>query len=121
MKPADLETDAEVIVPVVDAVDLPAKNIRAEVATYYNVRLDWMCSTRRWPAVARPRMVAMYLCRRLLAMSYPDIGRAFERDHSTVIHAVKTIDTKSIRDDKLWRDVMNIERKLLTLAGRLQP
>lgn len=111
--------DDDVVVPVCDPIDLPPKAIRAHVATYYNVRLDWMCSKRRWEAVARPRMVAMFLMRRLTAMSFPDIGRMFDRDHSTVIHAVRTIGKLFDSDDRTFRDVVAIERQLLALAGKL--
>jgi Bacterial dnaA protein helix-turn-helix len=115
------KADTEALAAVCDSIDLPVKAIKAQVATHFNVRLDWMASTRRWPSAARPRMVAMFLCRRLLALSYPEIGRAFGRHHTTVMHAVATMAEAFDRDAKVWRDVTTIERQLLVLAGRLQP
>ena len=57
------------------------------------------------PAHCRPRQVAMYLAKNLTSLSYPDIGRQFVCDHTTVMHAVKTIENLSKSDGQLAEDV----------------
>ncbi|OHD23152.1 MAG: hypothetical protein A2Y38_19925 [Spirochaetes bacterium GWB1_59_5] len=60
-------------------------------------------------AVSRARMIAMFTIRHAFEMSYPEIGRAFGgRDHSTVIHAVRTIELWLARDPELKMDVIRI-------------
>ena len=74
-----------------------------------------MLSKRRSRAIARPRQVAMYVCKMLTTRSLPDIGRRFGgRDHTTVIHAVKRIDNLRAEDTGLNA---NIESLLETLKG----
>ena len=62
------------------------------VSSFYNIPLNEMLSQRRSRPLARPRQIAMYLSKKLTTRSLPEIGRRFaNRDHTTVIHAVKTI------------------------------
>ena len=65
-----------------------------------------MFSARRSRDIARPRQVAMYLAKNLTSLSYPEIGRQFGgRDHTTVMHAVKTVENLSKSDGRLAEDV----------------
>lgn len=67
--------------------------IQRIVAEYYNIPLSEMTSDRRPRAIARPRQIAMYLCRMLTPHSLPRIGTYFGgRDHTTVMHAIKTVE-----------------------------
>lgn len=67
--------------------------IQNKVAAFYNIRISDMQSARRARVYARPRQVAMYLSKVLTAHSLPEIGRQFGgRDHTTVMHAVRTIE-----------------------------
>lgn len=67
--------------------------IQKVVCAYYRVTQVDMLSERRAREIARPRQVAMWLCRKLTKRSLPDIGRRFgERDHTTVIAAVKRVE-----------------------------
>lgn len=67
--------------------------IQEEVARYFRLSKLDMVSERKARAVARPRQIAMWLCKRLTARSLPDIGRRFgDRDHTTVIHAVRRVE-----------------------------
>ncbi|HXJ59416.1 MAG TPA: helix-turn-helix domain-containing protein [Verrucomicrobiae bacterium] len=67
--------------------------IQTAVAKHYGVKRFDMLSARRTADVVRPRQIAMYLCKQLTLRSTPDIGRRFgDRDHTTVIHAVKKIE-----------------------------
>jgi chromosomal replication initiator protein len=57
--------------------------------------------------IAFPRQVAMYLCRRLTGMSYPEIGRLFnDKHHSTVMHSVEKIE-RMIEDDQDFRRIVD--------------
>lgn len=81
-------------------------DIQKAVADHFKLRLADMGSPRRAREVARPRQVAMYLCKTLTSKSYPDIGRAFGgRDHTTVIHAVETIEALVTKDAELAENV----------------
>src|SRR6185312_9075187 len=67
--------------------------IQREVAGYFDVKLHDMKGPKRHRAIAHPRMVAMYLARKLTNMSFPEIGGRFGgKDHSTVISAVRKIE-----------------------------
>ena len=80
-------------------------NIQRMVADYFKIKISDLLSKRRNRSVARPRQVAMALCKELTDQSLPEIGDAFGgRDHTTVLHACRKIkelcDTDlSIRDD----------------------
>ncbi|MET0308475.1 MAG: chromosomal replication initiator protein DnaA [Sphingomonas sp.] len=84
--------------------------IQRAVSTHFEVKQIDLISERRAVAIARPRQIAMYLAKRLTTRSLPEIGRKFgNRDHSTVIHAVKRIEdlrTKDIEIDGAVRSLM---------------
>ncbi len=85
-------------------------DIQRCVTRHFELQPMDMVSARRARAVARPRQIAMYLAKRLTTRSLPEIGRKFGgRDHSTVIHAVRRIE--SLRDED--RDVDGAVRSLL--------
>ena len=66
--------------------------IQNVVSNFFNIALSEMLSQRRSRPLARPRQIAMYLAKKMTSRSLPEIGRRFaNRDHTTVIHAVKTI------------------------------
>jgi chromosomal replication initiator protein len=74
-----------------------------------------MHSARRARAVARPRQVAMYLCKQLTPRSLPEIGRKFGgRDHTTVMHAVKKVEELLAADRALAEDIELLRRMLET-------
>ena len=80
--------------------------IQKQVAAHYGVRLSEMFSARRSRDIARPRQIAMYLAKNLTSLSYPDIGRQFGgRDHTTVMHAVKTIENLANNDATINEDL----------------
>jgi chromosomal replication initiator protein len=93
--------------------------IQRRVAETYDLRLADMTSKRRPANIALPRMVAMYLSRRLTTSSLNDIGDAFGgRDHGTVLHANRTIETKMKTDENLRRIVNYLADKLVAASGR---
>ena len=69
-------------------------SIQKEVSSHFDVRVADMSSTGRRSDVAFARQVAMYLSRTMTDHSLVEIGRAFGRDHGTVIHAVKKVEEK---------------------------
>ena len=85
-------------------------NIKKTVSEYYNIRVSDLESKSRARAVTRPRQLAMYLSKELTQHSLPDIGKYFgNRDHTTVLHACKTMQDLKKKD-------VNIEEafKILT-------
>jgi chromosomal replication initiator protein len=87
--------------------------IQRKVAEHFSLRLQDMHSSRRSRNVARPRQVAMYLCKKLTPRSLPEIGRKFGgRDHTTVMHAVRKIDELISGDISFADEVKTLTRKL---------
>lgn len=87
--------------------------IQRKVAEHYGLKLADMYSVRRSRNVARPRQVAMYLCKKLTPRSLPEIGRKFGgRDHTTVMHAVRKIE-ELIANDPSFADDVNTVRRVL--------
>ena len=88
--------------------------IQNVVSNYFNIALSEMLSQRRSRPLARPRQIAMYLAKKMTTRSLPEIGRRFSnRDHTTVIHAVKTITRLSEQDDEMKKNISQIKILLL--------
>ena len=84
--------------------------IQNVVSNYFNITLSEMLSQRRSRPLARPRQIAMYLAKKMTTRSLPEIGRRFaNRDHTTVIHAVKTISRLSEQDDEMKKNLNQIK------------
>jgi chromosomal replication initiator protein len=89
------------------------EGIQKTVAEYFKLKISDMHSKRRSRNVARPRQVAMALAKDLTQMSLPEIGEAFgNRDHTTVLHACRTIASLRARDTSLNRDYLVLEQVL---------
>lgn len=81
------------------------ENIQKTVADYYKIKVAEMYSKRRTRLVARPRQVAMALAKELTQLSLPHIGDAFGgRDHTTVLHACRKIESLKQHDSSISRD-----------------
>ncbi len=92
---------------------LTVDEIQRRVAEHFHLKLSDMMSARRAREVARPRQIAMYLAKKLTARSLPEIGRRFgNRDHTTVMHAVKRIEELRITDRDIDADVNRLTRLL---------
>ena len=88
--------------------------IQNVVSNHFNISLNEMLSQRRSRPLARPRQIAMYLAKKMTTRSLPEIGRRFaNRDHTTVIHAVKTITRLSEQDDEMKKNIHQIKNLLL--------
>ena len=90
------------------------ESIQNIVAVYFNLNIQEMLSPRRSRSLARPRQIAMYLAKKYTTNSLPDIGRKFSnRDHTTVIHAVKKIDELVKNDNEIKHSITEIIKILL--------
>ncbi len=92
-----------------------AENIQRTVAEYYKIKFSDLLSKRRSRSVARPRQVAMFLTKQLTTKSLPEIGEAFGgRDHTTVLHACKTIKALQSSSHDMAEDLKILTRALKT-------
>ena len=114
-RPITMDMTREVLQDLIRANDrkLTIDEIQRNVADYFNLRLAEMLSERRARTIARPRQVAMYLCKQLTSRSLPEIGRRFGgRDHTTVMHAVRKIEDLRRDDAQLDDDITRLQRLL---------
>ena len=89
------------------------EQIQKKVSEHFNVKMSDMSSARRSRTVVRPRQIAMYLSKSLTSRSLPEIGRRFgNRDHTTVIHAVKKVEELRNLDVSFDEDVELLIRML---------
>ncbi len=86
--------------------------IQKTVSDFFHIRLAELKSKRRPQHIAFCRQVAMYLCRKLTDSSFPAIGTAFGRDHSTVIHACNLIARRISNDSAFRFSIEKVEREL---------
>ncbi len=90
------------------------ESIQNIVATHFNLNIHEMLSARKSRSLARPRQIAMYLAKQHTTNSLPEIGRKFSnRDHTTVIHAVKKIESLIKKDNEIRQSVLEIKKRLL--------
>ena len=89
-------------------------NIQTIVCKYFKISKNEMLSSRRSRYLVRPRQTAIYLAKMLTSKSLPEIGRCFSnRDHTTVIHSVKTIEKLRKEDEELNIKIDNLKSKIL--------
>ena len=89
--------------------------IQNVTSNFFSISLGEMLSPRRSRPLARPRQMAMYLAKKLTSRSLPEIGRKFaNRDHTTVIHAVKTIDKLIESNDEMRKNVEELKSLILS-------
>lgn len=104
----DLDLAKESLKDLIGAVNrqITVENIQKTVADYFKIKVADLFSKKRTRQIARPRQVAMWLAKNLTSQSYPSIGDAFGgRDHTTVLHAVRTIESLRAKDNELNHDV----------------
>ena len=103
-----------------DLLNVNEKNIsinfiQEQVASHFDLKLSDMTSSRRSISIARPRQMAMYLCKDMTSCSYPEIGKAFGgKDHTTVIHAVKKIVALSTQDLILQNKLKSLKKLIIS-------
>jgi len=88
--------------------------IQTIVCQFFKISKNEMLSARRSRYLVRPRQTAIYLAKLLTSKSLPEIGRSFSnRDHTTVIHSVKTIEKLRHQDNELNSNIDNLKNKIL--------
>ncbi|GAA6158997.1 MULTISPECIES: chromosomal replication initiator protein DnaA [Ruegeria] len=111
----DMELTQDCLADVLRASErkITVEEIQRKVSDYYNIRLSDIIGPKRLRSYARPRQVAMYLCKQLTSRSLPEIGRRFGgRDHTTVMHGVKRIEELKTTDGQIAEDVEMLRRSL---------
>ena len=89
-------------------------NIQTLVCKYFKISKNEMLSSRRSRYLVRPRQVAIYLSKILTTKSLPEIGREFSnRDHTTVIHSVKTIEKLKCDNDEISNGINYLKNQIL--------
>ena len=87
--------------------------IMKKTCEHYNIRQSDMIGPSRARNVARPRQMAMYLCKKLTTRSLPEIGRKFgKRDHTTILHGVRRIEELMATDSQIAEDAEILRRQL---------
>jgi len=93
--------------------EITVEGIQKTICDFYNIKLGDLKAKRRTKNIAIPRQVAMYLCRKYTETSFPAIGDKFGgRDHSTVIHASKTVERKLKEDPYMQTTIEKLDRNL---------
>lgn len=87
---------------------------RGVIEQFPGVTLADLRSSRRIAKVVKPRQIAMYLAKEMTYQSFPDIGRRFNRDHTTVLHAVRKIERLIETESDLANLVERIKRRVET-------
>ena len=89
-------------------------NIQTLVCKYFKISKNEMLSSRRSRYLVRPRQVAIYLSKILTTKSLPEIGREFSnRDHTTVIHSVKTIERLKVENPEISNGLNHLKNQIL--------
>ena len=92
---------------------ITVEEIQRKVSDHFNIRLSDMIGPKRLRSYARPRQVAMYLCKKMTSRSLPEIGRRFGgRDHTTVMHGVRRIEELKVHDGQMAEDLELLRRSL---------
>ena len=88
--------------------------IQSLVCKFFKISKSEMLSSRRSRYLVRPRQTAIYLTKILTSKSLPEIGREFaNRDHTTVIHSIKTIENLKKNDPDLCSSIDNLKNQIL--------
>ncbi|MFP4326928.1 MAG: chromosomal replication initiator protein DnaA [Paracoccaceae bacterium] len=114
-RPIDMELTQDCLADVLRASErkITIEEIQRKVSEHYNIRLSDMIGPKRLRNFARPRQVAMYLCKQLTSRSLPEIGRRFGgRDHTTVMHGVRRIEELKVQDGQIAEDLELLRRTL---------
>ena len=112
-------TISEVKIILKDLINLSENKVTIDfiqtiVCKFFKISKNEMLSPRRSRYLVRPRQTAIYLSKLLTSKSLPEIGRSFaNRDHTTVIHSVKTIEKLKKEDNELSLNIDSLKNKIL--------
>ncbi len=99
--PIDVDMAKKVLkdILVENSREITIEKIQKKVAEHFQIKVNELKSSKRLKSIVFPRQIAMYICRKMTNLSYPEIGEKFGgKDHSTIIHAIKKIE-KNMQDD----------------------
>jgi chromosomal replication initiator protein len=113
----------ELVAQALDAVDMPGRarsldEISRETARAYGLEPDALRSRSRKQIYVRPRQIAMYLARRYTDASLADIGRAFERDHTSVMYAIDAVERRIVERPQLRYELEALAARISASEGR---
>jgi len=92
-----------------DIIDVNVKDIQVVTSGYFNISVSDLISDKKKSIYSYPRHLAMYLCRKYMKLSYQDIGYQFgNKDHSTIIYAIKKIEKEKNKKKEIINDLHNI-------------
>jgi chromosomal replication initiator protein len=114
-RPIDMDLTQDCLADVLRESErkITVEEIQRKVSEHYNIRLSDMIGPKRLRSYARPRQVAMYLCKQMTTRSLPEIGRRFGgRDHTTVMHGVRRIEELKQSDSQIAEDIELLSRAL---------
>ncbi len=113
--PISLEMAKNVLKGQISDEDKPltVETIQKTVTEYFGLKLQDLRSKRRTKDLVNARQIAMYLCRHHTKLSLAEIGNLFGgKEHATVIYACKQVEEKMITEEKLFKAVENISKRL---------
>jgi chromosomal replication initiator protein len=87
-------------------------SIQKAVADHFDIRVNDILSEKRPRNIAEPRMMAMYLCRKMTNHSFPEIGAAFGKNHATIMNAAKKIPALCQKNENMKHSLSIIQRQL---------
>ena len=93
---------------------ITADLIKANVGDYFDMKVEDFNAKKRTRAIVYPRQIAMYLCREMTDLSLPQIGEAFNRDHTTIMHAHDKITVELKSDSQLKLLIEELVKRIET-------
>ncbi len=112
-QPMTEELAAHILKNVLPAAKtLGVEDVQKEISKYYNVTVESLSSPKRQRHLVKARQMAMYICRKLTGISYPELGARFHRDHSTVISSCEKIENELNEDLSLRRELEELMSRL---------
>ena len=95
--------------------------IQTLVCKFFKISKNEMLSSRRSRYLVRPRQTAIYLTKILTSKSLPEIGREFSnRDHTTIIHSVKTIEKLKEKDTEMVDNINKLKNQILIIIKKMK-
>lgn len=95
--------------------DVTIDDVQKNVEDYYKIRHSDMVGSSRSREVVLPRQMAMYLCRQLLDKSFSDIGKKFNRDHTTVMHSVSKVESLLLQNRDVQEEIESLSKRIKEL------
>jgi chromosomal replication initiator protein len=114
-RPITLDSSQDLLKDLIRSNDIKSsiEDIQKKVCEFFGIKLSDMLSSKRSQNLAKPRHVAMYLCKMLTTKSLPEIGKRFSgRDHTTILHAVRKIEAMRNEDHEFSKDIDMLLRSL---------